>query len=231
VRAGYGVAIARGIIDQNHPWCLANELDYAIARRDKGLIAADMRVLADDVYRLRRRCWQALGEDHPQTLAATIALASILRRAGRVHEALRALDEAGRRYQSALPDHPYAQACRGFAAAVRWQAGADGGLAGSNAAADLTDAVASLSDSVGDGHPLTLTTVSSLANVLAAGGKADAAVAPAERALDGFRDLLGPDHPHVLACAANLAIIRAWPGDEAEQGGSLADIDFTPLPL
>jgi tetratricopeptide (TPR) repeat protein len=232
VHAGYGVAVDRGVIDENHPWCLANELDYAIARRDKGLSATDLVTLADDLYRLRRRCWRGLGEDDLQTLAATVALASILRRVGgRAYEALRMLDGAERRYQSVLPDHPYALACRGYGAAVRCQVGADGGLAGSNAAVDLADAVASLSASVGDGHPLTLAAASSLANALADGGKADAALAPGERALEGFRDLLGSDHPYVLACAANLTIIRARLGDDADKTGSLIYVDFTPLPL
>jgi tetratricopeptide (TPR) repeat protein len=232
VHAGYGAAVDRGIIDHNHPWCLANELDYVIARRDKGLRGTDLAMLADDVYQLRRRCWQGLGEDDLQTLAATVALASILRRiGGRAYEALRTLDEAERRYQSVLPDHPYAHACRGFAAAVRCQVGADGGLAGSNAAVEVADAAASLSDSVGDGHLLTLATVGFLANVLADGGKADAALAPAERALEGFRDLLGPDHPYVLACAANLTTIRARLGDDVGQADNLVYIDFTPLPL
>ncbi len=265
VRAGYRAAADEGIIDKNHLWCLANEVDYAIARRDKGLIADELRVLADDMYQLRRRCWRALGADHPQTLAATVALGSILRRsAQRAYEALRILAEAERRYESALPDHPYAHACRGFAVAVRCQASGTAGDAAAAAgggkgmprrhpATELEDVAARLADSVGETHPLTLTAVSSLANVLADTGEPAAGLDRGLAALAGFRSGLGPDHPHALACAANVMTIRARLGDEADSGdsraryeaavgadhldvrlfteGKLIYLDFTPLPL
>jgi hypothetical protein len=122
VHGGYEELAAGGMLDEGHPWRLVHEIDYAIARRDKGLMPADLQVLADDMHEVHRRCWRALGADHPQTLAATVVLASILRRVGgRTGEAVRLLGEAARRYQSALPGHPYGQACSAFLAAVRHQ--------------------------------------------------------------------------------------------------------------
>jgi hypothetical protein len=259
VKAGYMRAVADGAIDENHPWCLAHEVDYAVARRDKGLLGADLRVLADDLHHVRRRYWRALGPDHPQTLAAAVALGSVLwRTEGSAREAARVLTDAERRYQAALPNHPYTHACRGFAATARHLAGDHGDKPGLGPACELEDAVASLTGLVGARHPLTLITASSLANVLADteepdGGSLDAALRRAEETLVAVTACFGPDHPHTLACAANVATIRsrlhheADPGDlltryEAAVGSVHPDvrlfsdrklifIDFTPLPL
>jgi hypothetical protein len=254
VRAGYDMALREETIGESHPWLLAHELDYAVLRRDSGLAAAGLRELADDLHHVRRKCWRTLGGDHPQTLAATVALGSVLRRARRLpSEAADVLADAARRYRQALPGHPYAHACRGYAAVARWRQG-DDGQSGWDPAAEVTQAAASLGASVGESHPLTLAAVSSTANILADAGQDDAAVAPAERALAGFRARLGPGHPHALACEANVATIRARLGhaDAGDDGlaaryaavfgpghpdllrltqGELIDIDFSPLPL
>ena len=122
VHSGYATLRDDHMLDENHPWRLSHETDYAIARRDNDPAAADLRVLADDAHELRRRCWRARGADHPDTLAATIVLASVLRRIdGRKDEAVRLLEEAERRYQSALPNHPYVYACTAYLAVVRFQ--------------------------------------------------------------------------------------------------------------
>jgi NB-ARC domain len=126
VRSGYAALPDDHMLDKNHPWRLAHETDYVIIRRDNNPTAADVRVLAGDAHELRRRCWRARGADHPQTLASTVILASILRRIdGRKGEAVRLLEETQRRYQSVLPNHPYVHACGAYLAAVRAQAGDD----------------------------------------------------------------------------------------------------------
>ena len=259
VQAGYMRAVADGAIDENHPWCLAHEVDYAVARRDKGLLGADLRMLADDLHHVRRRYWRALGPDHPQTLAAAVALGSVLwRTEGSAREAARVLADAERRYQAALPNHPYAYTCRAFAATIRHLIGDHGDKPGQSPVSELKDAVASLTGLVGVSHPLTLIAVSSLANLLAetgepAGGNLDAALRQADETLAAFAECFGPGHPHTLACEANVATIRsrlqheARPGDllvryEAAVGSNHPDvrlfserklifIDFTPLPL
>jgi tetratricopeptide (TPR) repeat protein len=122
VHSGYATLPDDHMLDQNHPWRLIHETDYLVIRRDNDPTAADLRVLADDAHELRRRCWRARGADHPQTLAATVVLASVLRRIdGRKDEAVRLLEEAERRYQSALPNHPYGYACAAYLAVVRCQ--------------------------------------------------------------------------------------------------------------
>jgi hypothetical protein len=259
VKAGYTTAVSDGTIDENHPWCLAHEVDYAVARRDKGLSAADLRVLADDMHHVRRRCWRALGAGHPQTLAATVALGSILRRAGgSAGEAARVLADAEQRYQAALPNHPYAHACRGFAATVRHLTGDHGDKPGLGIVSELEDVVVSLTSLVGARHPLTLIAVSSLASVLADteepdGGNLDTALQQARETLAACAACFGPDHPLTLACEANVATIRSRLHHEADFGDLLARykaavgqdhpdvrlfterklifLDFIPLPL
>jgi hypothetical protein len=254
VQAGYGKIVQQGTISENHPWRLAHEVDYAVARRDKGLIAGELEALASHLQDVLRRCWRTLGADHPQTLAATITLGSVLGRiGGRVGDAASILSDAESRYRSTLPEHPFAHACQGFAAATRYRAGVAGTDAGLGAVPQLRDVIAGLTATVGERHPLCLTAVSELGNVLADTGELDAGADHGLKALAGFRDLLGPDHPHALACAANVVTIRTRRGQEADSGdlharyeatvgadhpdvrlfteGKLIYLDFTPLPL
>ena len=234
VHGGYDKLAASTMLDESHPWRLGHEIDYAIARRDQGLMPADLRELADQMHAVRRRCWRALGPDHPQTLAATVVLGSILQRiGGRASEAVRLLGEAERRYQSALPGHPYGHACRAFLAVVRYHAvkGAGQGAADPSVPV-IMDTIGHLADELGDAHPLSLTAVSALANALARTGELDAAGKHAQEALAGFRDLLGPGHPHTRAVEANIQGIQSMARrGPASAATPLVDIDFTPLPL
>jgi hypothetical protein len=124
--AGYRALAVGGILDENHPWHLTHEVDYAVLRRDSllaqhgGALGPDPDILAAHLHDTRRRCWRVLTANHPQTLAATVALGSVLRRLpGRTAEAVRVLAEAERRYQSALPDHPFTRACTEYLATLR----------------------------------------------------------------------------------------------------------------
>jgi tetratricopeptide (TPR) repeat protein len=255
VHDGYGMAARSGSIDGNHPWRLAHEVDYAVARRDKGLADTGIRALADDMQKVRRRCWRKLGPDHPQTIAATVVLATCLRHvAGWEQEAARLLEEAQRRYRSALPDHPYGDACTGFLTTIRyWTTAGSPQRAAAEAVPVLGEVIERLRGSVGADHPLTLTAVSSLANSLARAGDLDAARNHEQEALAGFQTRLGAGHPHALAVEANAATIQSRMGYEpasqelrarwvaalgpdhrdlaAFTQGQLIDIDFTPLPL
>jgi hypothetical protein len=225
VHAGYAELASRGTLDEDHPWRLAHEIDYAVARRDSGLPSVELRVLADKVHDVRRQCWRRLGADHPQTLAAAVVQASIAARvAGREGEAERLLEDTGRRYASALPGHPYAAACTGFLAAVRSASGGQEQVA--RQVPVLGDVAGRLAGAVGEGHPLALTAAAALANALARSGELDAALGQGKKALSGLQQLLGREHPHSRACEANLAVIASGQGI-----GQLTDIDFTPLPL
>lgn len=226
VHAGYGQLSGGGALDENHPWRLVHEIDYAITRRDNNPASADLQALADIMHEVRRRCWRTLGADHPQTIAATVVLGSVLRRVdGQAGEAVQLLEDAAQRYQSALPGHPYGYACDAFLAAVRYQAvNGDPRQAAAQAASVIQDKVDRLTGSAGAPHPLSLTALSALANALARAGEPGKAAECEHRALAGFRDLHGPDHPHTLTVAANLKTIQS-------SQISLIDLDFTPLPL
>jgi NB-ARC domain/Tetratricopeptide repeat len=254
VHAAYGALADGGTLDEDHPWRLMHEIDYTVARRDKGLIAEESQVLADDMHDVRRRCWRALGADHPQTLAATVVRAGILRRvSGQARQAVSLLEDAERRYQSALPDHPYGHACTAFLAAVRCQAAADGPEETARSVVVIQDVLKRLTDSVGEDHPLSLIAVGTLVNALARAGDLDAALKRGRDALAGFQARLGSGHPQALAFEVNIATIRSRLGHEPSSAelraryadalgvshpdlalfgqGRLIDIDFTPLPL
>jgi tetratricopeptide (TPR) repeat protein len=255
VHDGYAMVTGSGVLAADHPWRLTHEIDYALTRRDKGSTAADLEAIAADLHEVRRQRWRTFGVDHPETLAATVVLASILKRIdGRAGEALRMLAEAVSRYQSLLPRHPFTLACHGYLASLRWQAAtSESERSALDCASDLTDVIARLTMTVGRSHPLSLTTMASLANVLAEAGDLDTAASHAEQALTAFHDRLGPNHPHSLACKVNLATIRAWQGEQTGSGEARAryavavgsehpDVrlldedrlvypDFTPLPL
>jgi hypothetical protein len=233
VHHGYAAFPDDHLLDESHPWRRSHETEYAITRRDNDPTAADLRVLADDAHELRRRCWRARGADHPDTLAATVVLASVLRRIdGREDEAVRLLEEAERRYQSALPNHPYVYACTAYLAVVRSQTG--NGRSQQMAAQSvpvIRDMTGRLADSVGSAHPLSLMALSALTNVLARAGDFGAAVKHGQEAAAGFGRLLGPDHPLTLAAEANAEVIQSALSSGSGLQANLADIDFTPLPL
>jgi hypothetical protein len=233
VHRGYATVPDDHMLDENHPWRLSHETDYAITRRDNDPTVAGLRALADDAHELRRRCWRARGADHPQTLAATVVLASVLRRIdGRKDEAVWLLEEAERRYQSALPNHPYVYACAAYLAVVRSQA-SNGSpqQAAAESVRVIQDMTGRLADSVGAAHPLSLTALSALANALARAGDLGAAVKHGQEVVAGFRDLLGPDHPLALAAEANAEASQSALSSGSRLQANLADIDFTPLPL
>lgn len=233
VHGGYAAIPNDHMLDENHPWRLSHQTDYVVIRRDSNPTAADLRVLADDAHELRRRCWRARGADHPHTLATTVVLASVLRRIdGRKDEAVRLLEEAERRYQSALPNHPYAYACAAYLAVVRSEAtNGSPQQAAAQSVQVLQHMASRLADSVGPAHPLSLTALSALANALTRAGDFGAAVKHGKEVVAGFRDLFGPDHPLTLAAGANAEVSQSALASRVRHQASLADIDFTPLPL
>jgi hypothetical protein len=233
IHSGYATLPDDHRLSESHPWRLSHETDHVVIRRDNDPTVTDLRVLADDADELRRRCWRARGADHPQTLAATVVLASVLRRInGQENEAARLLEEAERRYQAALPNHPFVYACAAYLAVVRSQAtsGSPQPVAAQSVQV-IQDMTGQLTDSVGTVHPLSLTALSALANARARAGDFGAAVKHGQEVVAGFRDLLGPDHPLALAAETNAEVSHSALSLGIRLRADLADIDFTPLPL
>ena len=246
---GARAAANAGLLDQDHPWHLCRDIDYAVARRDWGLTPEQLPTLVDEVQEIRRRCWRTLGAEHPQTLAATVTLGSILRRvSGQARQAARLLRDAERGYQATLPEHPYSLMCTGFLATVARHAEDQ-----RRAVLVIDDVRGRLIALVGSAHPLSLAAMAGLTNALARAGELDVALKHGQEALAGFQALFGIDHPHTLAAEANTATIasrlgRAPPPADlrtryantlrpghpdllAFSHGELIDLDFTPLPL
>jgi pimeloyl-ACP methyl ester carboxylesterase len=255
VHAGYAEIVAAGYLDANHPWLLTHETDYAAVRRDAGFPGTDPEALARDMHDVHRRCWRALSVNHPQTLAAAVTLGSVLRRIeDRVGESTEMIADAEQRYWSALPEHPYAHACSGLRAAMRWRSAAhqDTALA-VTPLRELEQVIARLTAIIGADHPCTLTMVATLANIQADMGYLDRALVRGRQAMTGFRRRLGENHPLALACEANVTTLRARLGQDTGAAalsaryaaalgpdhpdsrlfseGRLVDIDFTPVPL
>lgn len=237
-----------GILDQDHPWRLCQDIDYAVARRDWGLSPEQLRALADEVQEVRRRCWRTLGAEHPQTLAATVALGSILWRVGgQARQAARLLQDAERGYQAALPEHPYSLMCTSFLASVSAHAEDQ-----RRTVLVIEEVSGELADMLGFTHPLSLAAMAGLTNELARAGERDVAFKHGQEALAGFEALFGANHPYTLAAEANTVTIGSWLGYApptdlharyvsalhaghtdviAFSQGNLIDLDFTPLPL
>jgi tetratricopeptide (TPR) repeat protein len=254
VHRGYRAIVARKVVDENHPWILTHETDLAVTRRDAGLIDTAFEGFASQDRDVHQSCWLAFGVDHPHTLAAAVALGSLLRRIGtREEEAGDMIAETADRYRATLgADHPYTHACMMALAGIRRLLGAP-----EESVLQLKNAVAGLKRTVGQDHPYTLDAVTALVNALLDAEDAANALALGEEALAGFRRVLGLDHPHTLACAANVAAAFASLGRDDDAAALRADTlerykrtlggehpnvqlfvagrrfdpDFTPLPL
>jgi tetratricopeptide (TPR) repeat protein len=154
------------------------------------------------------------GDDHPDTMAAEINLANILRTVGRTSEALELAEKTAAKYPNAYgPHHPFSYGCTGNLALMRRVTGDPLGARPLN-----EEALAGLERRLTPDHHYSLTVAVNLASDLATLGETGQAIALEEDALRRLRLLLGEDHPLTLGCAANLAVDLREEGraDEAE---------------
>jgi tetratricopeptide (TPR) repeat protein len=146
----------------------------------------------------------ALGEDHPETQAARMALAADHLEVGNTADALalgqRCLTWHTTRFGA---DHPFTLACASDVAIFEQAAGEpDAALERGGAA------VEGLAAAVGRTHPWTLAARLNLACYRAAGGDHAEAVALTEHIQVRCIDSLGTNHPYTLRAADNLAALR-----------------------
>jgi hypothetical protein len=77
---------------------------------------------------------------------------------------------------------------------------------------------------LGPDHPITLTTVASLATAYAIGGQLTKAATLLEETLEKMKAKLGPDHPATLETKNNLDNVRALLAAEGRYGARLAEL-------
>jgi tetratricopeptide (TPR) repeat protein len=186
------------LLGPDYYWTLRALNDYAIALRRS---AVDMEEALERAREVHERSSRRFGEGHPDSLAAAISLANILRATGDAEAALELAEATVASYPSIYgPDHPYSRGCEGNLALMLRVAGKP------EKARELNEtAWAALKVRLGAEHHYTLTVSTNLASDLAALNRLTDAVALGRSTLESLQKALGQDHPLTLGCAANLA--------------------------
>ena len=143
----------------------------------------------------------ALGPDHPSTLASRNNLACAYQDAGRLDKAIELHQQTLKDRTHILgPDHPDTLASRNNLANAYQDAGR------LDKAIELhQQTLKDRARILGPSHPRTLASRNNLANAYRDAGRPDDAIALNERTLKDLTRVLGPDHPHTLASRNNLA--------------------------
>jgi tetratricopeptide (TPR) repeat protein len=238
------------MVGVDHPTTLRCAKDLGIAIR---LVEGGSPTAVTYSEGLLSRFQRLLGERHPDTLAAELMLAHVLREAGRISEAISLTEHALATYPEVYEaDHPYTHACRSdLALLLRMTGDPD------KARALDETSLAQLTVSLGDSHQLALICALGLAGDLATLGDFAAAAELGRQTLRRVTALLGADQPMTFAAAANLALdlVPLGARDEAAQlretaidgmtgrlgpdnpwvrrlvAGNRVEYDFDPIPL
>ena len=144
---------------------------------------------------------QALGPDHPDTLAARNNLAAAYRVAGRTSEAITLYEQnLAARERILGPDHPATLLSRNNLAEAQQVAGRTG------EAIPLHERVLAARERIqGPDHPDTLTSRHNLAAAYRVAGRTAEAITLNEQVLAARERILGPYHPDTLRSRNNLA--------------------------
>jgi serine/threonine protein kinase len=144
---------------------------------------------------------QALGADHPDSLASMNNLATAYQDAGRFADALHLFEETLTGFKAKLgPDHPDTlDSMNNLASAY-------------NDAGRLNDALSLLEETLnrtkaklGPDHPDTLIAMNNLAAIYGGAGRLAEALPLLQETVKRFEAKLGPDHPNTLVAMNNLA--------------------------
>ena len=191
------------VTSQDHSRPLFSDPDFVALLATTIRNAADLGMpqlaltLTDSVT----RAGDALGPDHPSTLASRSSLAGAYRDAGRLEEAIALYEQTLEDRTRILgPHHPNTLASRHNLAGAYHDAGK------LDEAIDLFEQSFKESARIlGPHHPNTLISRNDLAGAYHAAGRLDEAITLLEQNLKDSEDLLGPHHPHTLASRNNLA--------------------------
>ncbi|WP_067823513.1 FxSxx-COOH system tetratricopeptide repeat protein [Actinomadura kijaniata] len=193
----------------DHPTTLkaANDLVIALRKAQGGSPEVVLRT-EELVQRYRR----LLGDQHPDKLAADMALVNVYREAGRLEEAVEPAELVILAYAGVYgSDHPYTHGCRGNLALLLRHVGQI-----DQARQIHQFVVERLTALLGDQHHQTLVCAVGLASDWAALGECATAVELGERTLEQLKNLLGAEHPMTLGCMANLGRDLAAVGRQTE---------------
>ena len=146
----------------------------------------------------------ALGPDHPDTLATRGNLAIAYRESGNLQKAIDIFEDVLTDCTRLLgPNHPHTLATRNNLAAAHQQAGHL-----STAIDMFEDVLPDMTRLLGPDHPDTLTTRSHVAAAHQEAGNVSTAIAMYETLLPDMTRILGPGHPDTLIARNNLAAAR-----------------------
>ena len=144
---------------------------------------------------------EALGAEHPDSLASRHGLAGVYWAAGRLGEAIPLFEEVvGDSVRVLGPDHPHTLASRGNLAGAYRAAGRLG-----EAIPLYEEVIADRVRVLGEDHPDTLTSRGNLAGAYESAGRLGEAIPLFEGVLAHQLRILGADHPDTLTSRNNLA--------------------------
>ena len=227
----------RSVASQDYSYPLFSDPDFVltIATTLKYATILGMPQLALTLAESVTQAGEALGLDHPSTLASRHNLAGAYQEAGRLNEAID-LHEHNLKDSTRIlgPNHPHTLISRHNLANAYQAAGR------LDEAIDLHEQ--NLEDRthiLGPNHPHTLTTRHNLANAYQAAGRLDEAITLFEQTLEDRTRILGPRHPDTLISRDNLAgayraagrfedaekLFETPSGSEDEQDGTEEDLD------
>ncbi|MFH8487463.1 FxSxx-COOH system tetratricopeptide repeat protein [Streptomyces longisporoflavus] len=205
-------------VQADSPAALHAKRVLAVARRKagdhRGALEISEEVLGLTVGRF------GFGQEHPDTIAASLSLSVDLRHAGQLERARELADACCRRYRRIFgSQHPHTvSADANLAITLR--------LDGRPRQAYEVDLRAheALARKLGERHPLTLVVATNLASDLAALDQHEEALALGTATLARCVDVLGPVHPSTLSTAANRALDLAAVGRQEESDELLGTI-------
>ncbi|MEU6674360.1 FxSxx-COOH system tetratricopeptide repeat protein [Streptomyces sp. NPDC046925] len=203
-------------VQEDSPAALHAKRVLAVARRKdgdhRGALEISEEVLGLIVGRF------GFGQEHPDTIAASLSLSVDLRHDGQLERARELADACCRRYRRIFgAQHPHTVSAEAnLAITLR--------LDGRVREAYEVDRRAheALAQKLGERHPLTLVVATNLASDLAALDQHEEALALGTATLALCIDVLGPVHPTTLSTAANRALDLDAVG-QREEGEELLD--------
>lgn len=151
-----------------------------------------------------------LGEDSPKAQSCRLSLAVDYHLAGETDKAVRLAEDSLARYERDLvDDHPFVHLCRSVRAVLIRHVEVTEAAKEGRVAAD------GLASRLGESHPWTLAARINQAGNLAVLGRLGTAEKLLGEVLDEGRNLLGPDHPHLLA-ARRLRVVMLTDGETSD---------------